>query len=80
MVFGHTIHLYGVSRLQFLQDREWVCHELAHVAQYRRYGKAGFLCRYLFESVRYGYQRNRFEEEARKNENNEALLHQVEFS
>lgn len=80
MVFGSTIHLFGVSRKEFLQDRDWICHELTHVAQFRRYGTAGFLCRYLLESARHGYFHNRFEEEARSKEKDTGLLHGIKFS
>ncbi len=74
MVVGSTIHLHGVNRAAFLARESWVCHELRHVAQYERYGLAGFLLRYLWESMRRGYHANRFEAEARAAESDRTLL------
>lgn len=80
IVFGRTIHLHNTTRSQFLNDKEWVCHELQHVNQYRKNGFAGFLIRYLLESIRKGYYNNKFEVEARMAEENIALLQNVKFS
>jgi hypothetical protein len=79
IVFGQTIHLWNVERGQFLQDADWVCHELTHVQQYRRYGSFSFVWRYLWESVKKGYTRNRYEAEARQAEPNHTLLEGIEF-
>lgn len=79
IVFGNTIHLHNTSREEFLKDRQWVCHELQHVMQYRQNGITRFIARYLFDWVKNGYYNNRFEVEARKNESNESLLHKVTF-
>ena len=79
IVFGNTIHLHNTSGKEFLSDQQWVCHELQHVEQYRQYGFAGFLTRYLISWVKDGYYNNRFEKEARANENNTALLQGVIF-
>ncbi|MFN8242604.1 MAG: DUF4157 domain-containing protein [Ferruginibacter sp.] len=68
MVLGNTIHLHNVSREDFLKDEKWVKHERCHLQQYRRYGCAGFLLRYTWESIRKGYHNNRFEVEAREAE------------
>lgn len=68
IVFGKTIHLHNVSKQDFLKNERWVRHELCHIRQYKRYGFTGFICRYLWESIRNGYQRNRFEIEARQAE------------
>ena len=68
IVFGNTIHLWGVSKQDFLQHEKWVKHELKHVEQYRQHGYIGFLAKYLMESVRHGYENNRFEKEAREAE------------
>jgi hypothetical protein len=65
IVVGHTIYLHGVSQATFLADEKWLRHELAHIAQYERYGTTGFLLRYLYESMKHGYRQNRFEAEAR---------------
>jgi hypothetical protein len=69
MVFGNTIYLYGVTKDEFLRHDKWVKHELLHVAQYRRFGKTGFLWRYFVEWIKHGYYNNRFEIEAREAEN-----------
>ena len=62
---GRTIHLHNACQLEFLADRRWLRHELAHVEQFRRYGFLRFIGLYLMESLRKGYYRNRFEVEAR---------------
>ncbi|GGK42236.1 hypothetical protein GCM10008955_39980 [Deinococcus malanensis] len=66
MVVGHTVHLSGVTRAQFLSDAAWVAHEMAHVLQFQRYGTVRFLLLYLLESARRGYHHNRFEVQARE--------------
>jgi uncharacterized protein YjaZ len=65
MVIGRRIYLWGVSKTDFLQQPAWVKHELAHVAQYQRYGVATFLFLYVLEWIKKGYYNNRFEVEAR---------------
>lgn len=79
LTWGHCIHLYGVSRQDFLDNKQWVCHEIVHVHQYRRYGFLSFTFRYLWESMRKGYYRNRWEVEARARQNNLQLLEDVIF-
>ncbi len=74
MVFGKTIHLYNTSREEFLQNEKWVCHELAHVNQYVRYGYVRFMFMYLVESIRKGYRNNKFELEARSKERDPSIL------
>ncbi len=68
MVFGSTIHLHGVSGQQFLQNNRWLKHELKHVEQYKKFGTFGFLARYLWYSLKYGYYKNPLEIEARNAE------------
>ncbi len=65
MVFGRTIHLYNTDHREFLANRRWLRHELAHIKQYRALGFFGFLWRYTVEYVKKGYYQNRFEVEAR---------------
>lgn len=74
MVIGKTIYLFHTTAGEFLADTDWVCHELKHVEQYKRYGTAGFLWRYLWETARKGYYNNRFEVEARAAEKDITLL------
>ena len=68
MVLGKTIHLFGVSKTDFLQDEKWLKHELCHIRQFKQYGYLNFVVKYLWESLRKGYYNNRFEVEARKAE------------
>lgn len=77
IVFGNTIHLHNTSRNEFLQDKEWVCHELRHAEQYRQNGFTGFLVKYVFEWVKNGYYNNKFEVEARNSENDIELMKKI---
>ena len=65
IVLGKTIHLHNVSREKFLSDTRWLKHELCHIEQYKKYGFAGFITRYLWQSVKKGYYNNKYEVEAR---------------
>jgi hypothetical protein len=76
MVIRRTIHLWGVSAVDFLKDEQWVCHELEHVSQYKRMGTLVFLWKYTSESIRKGYYNNSLEIAARSAERNRALLQQ----
>jgi hypothetical protein len=64
-VLGKTIHLYNTSKEEFLQNGKWVKHELCHIQQFQQYGLVGFICRYLFESIKSGYYNNKYEAAAR---------------
>lgn len=64
MVLGSTIHLWKVSKADFLKNERWVKHELCHVRQFKKYGYFTFVCKYLWESLRHGYLNNKFEKEA----------------
>ena len=78
-VLGSTIHLWNVSRDEFLNSPSWVVHEIEHVKQFKRYGFLRFCFLYLLEHVRKGYQNNRFEIEARIVEAGEPDLNGVDF-
>ena len=65
LVIGRTIHLHGANETDLKNNQAWLNHELAHVAQYQRYGILNFLIRYGWYSLRYGYYNNPFEIEAR---------------
>ncbi len=69
IVFGHTIHLWNTGRNEFLQNKRWLRHEFVHVEQYKKYGFVGFIFLYVVETIKHGYQKNRFEVEARSKEN-----------
>ena len=77
MVLGTTIHLHNTSFDEFLQNRRWLRHELAHVKQFRELGFFTFLWLYIIESIRNGYRMNRFEIEARAAETEADLDHFV---
>jgi hypothetical protein len=66
MVLGSTIHLSGVDKATFLQNRAWVAHELCHIRQFKEHGFFRFLGLYLLESLRKGYHHNKYEVEARE--------------
>ena len=68
IVIGSTIHLYNVSKQQFLQNEKWVKHEVCHLEQFQKHGYFAFILKYLWESIRHGYHQNKYEEEARKAE------------
>ncbi len=36
IVIGTTIHLYNVSKQQFLQNEKWVKHEVCHLEQFQK--------------------------------------------
>lgn len=79
IVIRKTIHLWGVTREDFLQTPAWVRHEVAHVYQYKKYGLLSFLYLYLTENARTGYYNNRFEREARSKENETKILNGITF-
>ena len=60
-----TIHLHNTGRMEFLQNKKWLLHELKHIEQFSRYGFFRFILLYLYESICHGYTNNRFEAEAR---------------
>jgi hypothetical protein len=74
LVVGKRIYLHNVSIPNFLKNKSWVCHELAHVKQYEQLGLVKFLAIYFYESITKGYSNNKFEVEARNNEGNVSLL------
>lgn len=65
MVLGKTIHLHNTSKETFLQNKKWLQHELCHIQQFKQHGYAGFIVKYLWESVKKGYNNNKYEAEAR---------------
>lgn len=69
IVLGKTIHLYHVSKEDFLKNEKWVKHEMCHLEQFKKYGFFTFIFKYLWESMKVGYSKNRFEAEARDAEN-----------
>ena len=43
IVIGSTIHLYNVTKQQFLQNEKWVKHEVCHLEQFKRHGYFTFI-------------------------------------
>jgi hypothetical protein len=68
IVVGSTIHLYHTSKEEFLTDKNWLKHELKHIEQFQRYGLIRFILLYLRESLKKGYENNKYEVEARQAE------------
>ena len=52
----------------FKERNRLLRHESKHIEQYKLYGFFGFLIRYVWYHVRFGYEGNPFEIEARKAE------------
>ncbi len=65
IVLGKTIHLYNVSRRDFLNNKKWVKHEACHLRQFKANGYFTFIVKYLWESMLHGYYDNKYEAEAR---------------
>lgn len=80
MVIGKTIHLHNTSKSEFLLNKRWLRHEIAHVKQYKKFGVTQFLFMYLMESFNNGYDNNRFEVEARIKERDLTILEGVEIN
>ena len=68
IVVGKTIHLHNTSKEEFLQNKQWVKHELCHIKQFQEHGYVNFIAKYLWESIRTGYYNNKYEIEARNAE------------
>ena len=79
IVIGKTVHLYQTSREAFLKNTHWVRHEVAHIRQFEKYGFLPFIIRYLLESLKSGYHKNRYEIEARQAEQDVDIASSVEF-
>jgi hypothetical protein len=79
LVIGHTIYLYNTTREEFLANRKWVRHEVAHVLQYERKGTIRFIISYLLQTFNLGYEYNMYEVEARNKEKDTTILERVEF-
>ncbi len=68
IVIGNTIHLYNATKKTFLQNNDWLKHELCHIRQFKQHGFFPFIFKYVWESIRNGYYNNKYEIEARKAE------------
>lgn len=65
VTISSTCTLYSEPKDYVMDNLTWVRHEGIHKAQYIRYGWFGFIIRYLWYSLRFGYTRNPLEREAR---------------
>ncbi len=79
IVIGKTIHLWNASRHDLLKNKKWLQHELIHVQQFKRYGFIRFILLYIFESLRNGYNNNKYEIEARVKENDRTIAN-IDFN
>ena len=73
ITIGHSIYLHNATREDFLNNTSWYRHELAHIKQYQTHGMMGFLARYVWYSIRFGYYNNPLEIEARLAETDESI-------
>ncbi|MDQ6814207.1 MAG: DUF4157 domain-containing protein [Bacteroidota bacterium] len=80
MVVGKTIYLHNSSKEDFLKNKRWVRHEVAHVKQYAKLGLLRFIFFYLLETFNKGYEYNRFEVDARQKEKDLSILSEVHFN
>lgn len=69
IVLGNTIHLHNSKREEFLENPQWLRHELCHIRQFKEHGFINFIIKYLVESLRHGYYNNKYEVAARQAEN-----------
>ena len=79
IVFGRTIYLHKVTKEQILGNIPYLRHEVAHVLQWKREGYFGFLVKYLWFSLRFGYRQNPFEIEAREAQTDKEILKKVDI-
>jgi hypothetical protein len=63
MTIGHTIYI-SCDYKKFVENKRWMTHELQHVRQYEKYKLIGFMSRYIWYSIKYGYNKNPLELEA----------------
>jgi hypothetical protein len=75
MVLGKTILLHDTTKEEFISNKKWLRHELAHIKQFRQHGYLPFLLKYIVESIKNGYYNNKFEKEVRAAEDNEFWDH-----
>lgn len=73
IVIGKTIYLHNTTREEFLANKRWLNHELEHIRQYKQHGFIPFIIKYLIESARNGYYKNKYEVEARDAEEGSSL-------
>jgi hypothetical protein len=80
VTIGRTIYLWNAGKEELLKNKRWLQHELVHVQQYEQKGFWKFLVLYLLESLMHGYQKNKFEVEARAKENEDISFAYFDFN
>lgn len=80
IVVGRTIHLHNVTKEEFLNNKPWLRHEVAHVKQYMELGIIRFIASYLIQSLKKGYENNYYEIQARQKESDVTILEGVYFT
>ena len=87
-IIGKIIHKFGFYGITFgdtvysghdVLTEVDLKHEYCHTLQYKKYGFVGFLVRYLWWSLRYGYHKNPLEVEAYDYEINGPALASTEM-
>lgn len=68
IVIGKTIYLHNSTTNDLLQNKKWLKHEMCHVKQFQQHGFFSFIIKYLWESLKKGYYKNKYEVEAREAE------------
>lgn len=65
-LFGHTAITFGDTAYTWAPSLpDYILkHEYCHTLQYKKYGVVGFLLRYVWYSIKYGYSKNPLEVEA----------------
>ena len=79
LTIGNTIYLHNATKQDLLNNKIWLAHELVHVKQYEKLGKAKFLFFYLIDCLNKGYYNNKFEVEAREKESDIEILNEYEI-
>ena len=63
--FNNRIHIISKAYFDSITNNDLLYkHELVHLYQIRKFGKLKFILKYLFFSIKYGYNKNELEIEA----------------
>ena len=64
-LFNDRVHIISKVYFESIIEGDLLYkHELVHILQSRKHGRFKFIVMYLFNSIRYGYEKNPFEIEA----------------
>lgn len=78
IVIGKTICLHNTTTQEFTENKYWLRHELKHVEQFHEHGFIRFIFLYLWESIKNGYNNNKYETEARNAETDHEIINRIE--